>query len=557
MALKYVVSLPDVLPNGPCKIYIDDTTGKWYGEDDNNVVSLLSTEDPKFKNLGEYAFYLEASQVASEGYVDLTTRPSSKISVYDITNEVFLFEFTPPEITNFKNANEMLILRNKSGCVDIFICHQFDIQGGVFDSYLLKLTNVRVDVENNVLIYDAYQNLLLTGYGSIHGYDFDEDFLYLSTRWTEKIAKVNRYGTMSVEPITYTLSGYTGSDNLYSHKKEVLMPVYGPAPNYKQMIIAIGKYGTHTERKIIDTINESGTGSVNWPSPFIIDSDNMLYYFIGGDTRSTQIVKFNLTTETEVSRLTFNHPIKNIGSGAGVTRFKGWMHAMTIHDNKLYATTSRNPLLFIFDLSTFTLTSSHILTDAQTTETTIYYGSFGGEETGYLSDDLWVQGRQLFICSEMMIKKQLVYNISSGTPVLVASNTTTYDNYCVAFVNDGNKLNGLEASSLDSGNFSGKINNFRIATEKTSGFTAVSGYMYPLNLSGGPFTVDPPASPSSGDTFKITDSRSISVANNATIDFITAGHKFHGATANDLLNSAGDTIAYIYINSTIGWIRDK
>lgn len=556
MALKYVVSLPGILPNGPCKIYIDDTNNKWYGEDDTGNISLLSTEDPKFQNLGEYAFYLEGSQYAYEGYVDLSTRPASKISVYDITNQTFLFEFSPPEIANFKNANEMLVLRNKSGCVDMYICHNFDIQGGVFDSWILKLTNVRVDTENEVLIYDAYQNLELVGYGSIHGFDFDEDYLYLSTRWTENMAKINRYGTMSIEGFTYTGANYAGADNLYCHKKEILFPVYGPSSN-KQAIYAVGKYGAHAERQLTDDGNEPGAASVLWPSPFVIDNENYLYYFIGGDTRSTQIVKFDLTTETEVDRFTFDHPIKNIGSGAGVTRFKAWTHAVTLHDNKIYMTTTRNPLLFIIDLDSFTLESSHIITEAQDTETTIYYASFGGEETGYLSDDMYVQGKQLFLCSEMMVFSQLVYDISSGTPVLVASNPTTYDNYCVAFVNEGNKLNGLEAMSTDNGQFNGKVTDFRIADSQSSGFIAEPGYFYPLDLSGGPFTVDPPGQPEPGDFFILTDSTGDATANNATIDFTTATQNLHSVSTNGVLDSDNDTKKFVYINSTIGWIVEK
>lgn len=95
-----------------------------------------------------------------------------------------------------------------------------------------------------------------------------------------------------------------------------------------------------------------------------------------------------------------------------------------------------------------------------------------------------------------------------------------------------------------------------IKTEVASNVSCVFGTILPVDVSGGTVEVDlPTGTPSKGNWFIVSDSRANSAANNITVDFITAGDNFQGAAANDVVATNGATVEYIYINSTIGWIR--
>lgn len=78
----------------------------------------------------------------------------------------------------------------------------------------------------------------------------------------------------------------------------------------------------------------------------------------------------------------------------------------------------------------------------------------------------------------------------------------------------------------------------------------------PVDVSTGIVEVDLPAgTPSKGNWFVVSDSRGNAGTNNITVDFINSGDNFLGATANDVITTDGATVEYIYIDSTIGWIK--
>jgi hypothetical protein len=91
-------------------------------------------------------------------------------------------------------------------------------------------------------------------------------------------------------------------------------------------------------------------------------------------------------------------------------------------------------------------------------------------------------------------------------------------------------------------------------TAKTASFTAVSGNGYFVNTTSGEITVTTPASPSAGDIFSLSDytrtwqTNSLIIAPNG-ID------KIGGVNANATLNTEGQSVTFVYVDSTEGWIN--
>ena len=87
---------------------------------------------------------------------------------------------------------------------------------------------------------------------------------------------------------------------------------------------------------------------------------------------------------------------------------------------------------------------------------------------------------------------------------------------------------------------------------QTTNFTAVSGNAYPINTTSGAITVTLPATPSAGNYVHLTDYAGTFATNNLTVN--PNGSKIDGATPNAIINTSRESIAFVYIDSTQGWI---
>jgi len=87
---------------------------------------------------------------------------------------------------------------------------------------------------------------------------------------------------------------------------------------------------------------------------------------------------------------------------------------------------------------------------------------------------------------------------------------------------------------------------------QTANFTAVSGYAYPVNTTSGSVTVTLPATPSSGNYVQLTDYAGTFATNNCNIN--VNGSKLNGSTGSVSISTNRESIAFVYIDSTQGWI---
>ena len=87
---------------------------------------------------------------------------------------------------------------------------------------------------------------------------------------------------------------------------------------------------------------------------------------------------------------------------------------------------------------------------------------------------------------------------------------------------------------------------------QTGNFTAVAGNAYPVNTTSGAATVTLPASPSAGQVVLVTDYAGTFKTNNCTIN--PNGGKIGGSTSNLVLSLTRESLAFVYIDSTQGWL---
>jgi hypothetical protein len=89
-------------------------------------------------------------------------------------------------------------------------------------------------------------------------------------------------------------------------------------------------------------------------------------------------------------------------------------------------------------------------------------------------------------------------------------------------------------------------------TAKTASFTAVSGTGYFVDTSGGAVTATLPASPSAGDIVGFNDYARTFASNNLTI--ARNGSNIQGAAANGNISTDGQSIMFVYVDGTKGWV---
>jgi hypothetical protein len=87
---------------------------------------------------------------------------------------------------------------------------------------------------------------------------------------------------------------------------------------------------------------------------------------------------------------------------------------------------------------------------------------------------------------------------------------------------------------------------------QTTGFTAVAFRAYPCDTTSAAFTVTLPASPSAGDQITLTDYAGTFSTNNLTIN--PNGGKIRGSTDNAVISTSNNSVQFVYVDSTQGWI---
>ena len=87
---------------------------------------------------------------------------------------------------------------------------------------------------------------------------------------------------------------------------------------------------------------------------------------------------------------------------------------------------------------------------------------------------------------------------------------------------------------------------------QTASFTAVAGRAYPVNTTSAAITVTLPASPSAGNIVQLTDYAGTWGANAATV--APNGNNIGGSSSNLVLSTTRESLAFVYIDATQGWI---
>lgn len=90
------------------------------------------------------------------------------------------------------------------------------------------------------------------------------------------------------------------------------------------------------------------------------------------------------------------------------------------------------------------------------------------------------------------------------------------------------------------------------ANIQTGNFTASAGNAYPVNTTSNPIWVTLPSSPGAGNVIILTDYKQTFGANAVTIN--PNGSNIYGVSSNVLLNTSGESVNLVYIDSTQGWL---
>lgn len=91
------------------------------------------------------------------------------------------------------------------------------------------------------------------------------------------------------------------------------------------------------------------------------------------------------------------------------------------------------------------------------------------------------------------------------------------------------------------------------APEKVADFIAQDGYHYPVDTRTGTVVITPPEK----GEFSVSDSRASAHENAITVDFISAGVRFHGGDHNSILTQRTEYAKYRYINADIGFTLER
>ena len=87
---------------------------------------------------------------------------------------------------------------------------------------------------------------------------------------------------------------------------------------------------------------------------------------------------------------------------------------------------------------------------------------------------------------------------------------------------------------------------------QTASFTAVAGNGYPVNTTSAAITVTLPSSPSAGNIVQLTDYAGTWATNNVTVG--RNGSNINGSAADVVLAIRRESVAFVYIDATQGWL---
>ncbi len=160
--------------------------------------------------------------------------------------------------------------------------------------------------------------------------------------------------------------------------------------------------------------------------------------------------------------------------------------------------------------------------------------------------------------------------VHGGSMFDVIADTNWCDYNCVVTA-VGFTFNGVDSVLLDAGGVGSVLHlwidtsstdfHYRleiqdaILSEVSTYSNAKKGAWLPVNSTGGAKTIVPPSNPQTGDWFGVIDSRAQALVNNITIYFSGSSQKINGSVTNSAINSNGAVVKFIYINSTVGWVR--
>ena len=91
-------------------------------------------------------------------------------------------------------------------------------------------------------------------------------------------------------------------------------------------------------------------------------------------------------------------------------------------------------------------------------------------------------------------------------------------------------------------------------TPQTGSFQATSGKGYFMNTTSGALTLTTPGSPSAGDIFSAADYAATWDSNALTIS-PHSGAKIGGVSADVVLDTKGQSVTFVYVDSTQGWLN--
>ena len=143
-----------------------------------------------------------------------------------------------------------------------------------------------------------------------------------------------------------------------------------------------------------------------------------------------------------------------------------------------------------------------------------------------------------------VIQNLVIVGLSAATQASnVTVNTSSFSRFfTVADNNVQQALNDLDDN----------ISNIFWQAVKTSNFTAVSGYGYVVNTTGGTITVTLPATPVARDIIALVDYAGTFSLNKLTI--AANGNKINGVATDITLENQREAIQLLYIDATQGWL---
>lgn len=119
---------------------------------------------------------------------------------------------------------------------------------------------------------------------------------------------------------------------------------------------------------------------------------------------------------------------------------------------------------------------------------------------------------------------------------------------------DSNGDAGDVLTTDGAGNTSFQSSGLTPGAEQNADFTASKNRLELVDVSGGPVTVTPPASPNAGDRFGVSDSRANASVSNIAVSFTGAGDNFHGGANDHTIDTDAGAVEFIYTGATVGWI---